>query len=288
MVSIIIPAYNAQDYLVECLDSALNQTYDKIEVIAVNDGSTDRSLDILEKYSNKIKIISKKNGGTASALNLGIKNMSGEWFKWLSADDVLYPNSIKELVDAAKLLPNKKYILYSNYDIIDSHGKIVDRKTEPNYNELDSFSMNVILLDHFVGNGTTSLIHKSIIDEFGMFNETIGYKEDYELWLRYNVLYNCGLHLVPKNLAKYRVHKKQLTKENVAISLSQSNTIRKYILDKLAPEERKKYEKALSEYQKTKPLASRGRHILRDIMLKVLPKSVSGPILKSYMNMKEK
>jgi len=288
VVSIIIPVYNAQEYLEECLNSALNQTYDKIEVIAVNDGSTDRSLDILEKYSNKIKIISKKNGGTASALNLGIKNMNGEWFKWLSADDVLYPNSIKELIDATKLLPNRKYILYSNYDIIDSHGKIVDRKTEPNYNELDSFSMNVILLDHFVGNGTTSLIHKSIIDEFGMFNETIGYKEDYELWLRYSVLYNCGLHLVPKNLAKYRVHKKQLTKGNVTISLSQSNTIRKYILGKLAPEERKKYEKALNEYQKTKPLTSRGRHILRDIMLKVLPKSVSGSILKSYMSIKEK
>lgn len=287
-VSIIIPVYNAQDYLEECLDSALNQTYDKIEVIAVNDGSTDRSLDILERYSNKIKIISKKNGGTASALNLGIKNMTGEWFKWLSADDVLYPNAIKELIDTAKLLPDKKYILYSNYDIIDSHGKIIDRKTEPNYNELDSFSMNVILLDHFIGNGTTSLIHKSIIDEFGMFNETIGYKEDYELWLRYKVFHNCGLHLVPKNLAKYRVHEKQLTKENVTISLSQSNTIRKYILDKLAPEERKKYEKALIEYKKTKPLTSRGRHTFRDIMLKILPKSVSGFILKSYMNMKEK
>lgn len=265
----------------------MNQTYDKIEVIAVNDGSTDNSLDILKKYSDKVKIISKKNGGTASALNLGIKNMSGEWFKWLSADDVLYPNAVKELIDATKLLPNKKYILYSNYDTIDSHGKIINKITEPNYNELDAFSMNVILLDHFVGNGTTSLIHKSIIDEFGMFNEIIGYKEDYELWLRYSILYKCGLHLVPKNLAKYRVHQKQLTKENVTISLSQSNTIRKHILNKLAPEEREKYEKALNEYQKIKPLVSRGRHVLRDMMLKVLPKSFSGAILKSYMSMKK-
>jgi len=288
VVSIIIPVYNAQDYLEECLDSALNQTYDKIEIITVNDGSKDNSLDILKKYSNKIKIISKKNGGTASALNLGIKNMSGEWFKWLSADDVLYPNAVKELIDEAKLLPDKRYILYSNYDIIDAHGKIIDKVTEPNYNELDFFSMNVILLDHFIGNGTTSLIHESIIDEFGMFNETIGYKEDYELWLRYNVLYNCGLHLVPKNLAKYRVHQKQLTKENISISLSQTNAIRKLILEKLSQEERKKYENALKKYQKTKPLTSRGRHILRDIMLAVLPKSVSGSILKSYMNMKEK
>jgi glycosyltransferase involved in cell wall biosynthesis len=288
VVSIIIPVYNAQDYLEECLDSALNQTYDKIEVIAVNDGSTDNSLDILKKYSGKIKIISKKNGGTASALNLGIKNMNGEWFKWLSADDVLYPNAVKELIDAAKLLPNKKYILYSNYDIIDSHGKIIDKITEPNYNELDAFSMNVILLDHFVGNGTTSLIHKSIIDEFGMFNETIGYKEDYELWLRYNMFHNCGLHLVPKNLAKYRVHQKQLTKEKMSISLSQTNNIRKFILTKLPLEERKKYKKAIKKYQKTKSLTSRSRHILRDIMLKILPKSVSGSILKSYMSVKEK
>ena len=288
VVSIIIPVYNAQDYLEECLNSALNQTYDKTEIIAVNDGSTDSSLDILKKYSNRIKIISKKNGGTASALNLGIKNMSGEWFKWLSADDVLYSNAIKELINVAKLLPNKKYILYSNYDIIDSHGKIIDKITEPDYNELDTFSRNVILLDHFVGNGTTSLIHKSIIDEFGMFNETIGYKEDYELWLRYNILHNCSLYLISKNLAKYRVHQKQLTKENISISLSQTNNIQKFILEKLSLEERKKYEKALREYQKTKPLTSRSRHVLRDIMLKVLPKSVSGHILKSYMNMKKK
>lgn len=257
-------------------------------MIAVNDGSTDNSPDILKKYSDKVKTISKKNGGTASALNLGIKNMNGEWFKWLSADDVLYPNAIKELIDATKLLSDKKYILYSNYDTIDSNGKIIDKVTEPNYNELDAFSMNVILLDHFVGNGTTSLIHKSIIDEFGMFNETIGYKEDYELWLRYSILHNCHLHLVPKILAKYRIHQKQLTKENVTISLSQSNVIRKHILNKLAPEEQKKYEKALNEYQKTKPLVSRGRRVLRDMMLKVLPKSVSETILKSYMSMKEK
>jgi len=121
-----------------------------------------------------------------------------------------------------------------------------------------------------------------------MFNETIGYKEDYELWLKYSILYSCGLHLVPKSLAKYRVHQKQLTKEKLSISLSQTTHIQKFILDKLSLEERKKYEKAVKEYQKTKSLTSRSRHIVRDIMLKVLPKSVSGFILKSYMNSKEK
>lgn len=288
IVSIIIPVYNTEKYLEECLESALNQTYNEIEIIAVDDGSTDNSLNILKKYSDKIKIISKENGGTASALNAGIKNMKGEWFKWLSADDILYPNAVLELINAAKLLSNKKYILYTNYDIIDSQGKIIDQMIEPNYNKLDSFSVNVILLDHFIGNGTTSLIHKSIIDEFGMFNETIGYKEDYELWLRYNLLYNCHIHLVPKNLAKYRVHKKQLSSEKASTSLLQNNNIRKFILDKLTPEERDKYEKAVKNYQKTKSLTSRGRHILRDTMFQILPKSISGSIFKSYMNMKDK
>ncbi len=288
IVSIIIPVYNTEKYLEECLESALNQAYNEIEIIAVDDGSTDNSLNILKKYSDKIKIISKENGGTASALNAGIKNMKGEWFKWLSADDILYPNAVLELINAAKLLSNKKYILYTNYDIIDSQGEIIDQMIEPNYNKLDSFNVNVILLDHFIGNGTTSLIHKSIIDEFGMFNETIGYKEDYELWLRYNLLYNCHIHLVPKNLAKYRVHKKQLSSEKASTSLLQNNNIRKFILDKLTPEERDKYEKAVKNYQKTKSLTSRGRHILRDTMFQILPKSISGSIFKSYMNMKDK
>ena len=107
-VSIVIPIYNAEKYLRECIESALNQKYEDIEVIAVNDGSKDNSLKILEEYSDRINIISKKNGGTASALNLGIKNMTGEWFKWLSADDVLYPNAIEELIIEAKKIPDKK------------------------------------------------------------------------------------------------------------------------------------------------------------------------------------
>ncbi len=289
VVSIVIPVYNAQDYLHECIDSALSQTYDKTEIIIVDDGSTDNSPNILKKYENKIKIITKKNGGTASALNLGIKNMTGTWFKWLSADDVLYPNALEEMILESSKMDNKENtIFYSNYDIINSDGIIVEKFTEPNYNQLETFQQGVILLDHYFGNATTSLIHRSAIHKYGAFNETIGYKEDYEFWLRYCVLHKCRLHLIPKTLAKYRIHQKQLTKEKVAISLAQTSKIRKFILEKIPQKERKKYEKAVKEYQKIRPLTSRGRHVLRDIMVRVLPKSVSGYILKSYMDMKEK
>jgi len=88
-VSIIIPVYNTEKYLHECINSALNQTYPEIEIIAVNDGSTDSSLNILKEYDKKIIIVDKKNGGTSSALNAGIRKMTGEWFKWISSDDYL-------------------------------------------------------------------------------------------------------------------------------------------------------------------------------------------------------
>lgn len=288
-VSIIIPVYNAQEFLKECIDSALNQTYDNKEIIAVDDGSTDHSLEILKKYSDIITIITKKNGGTASALNRGINAMTGTWFKWLSADDVLYPNYLEEMIRESSKIQNKENtIFYSNYDIINVDGKIVKEFIEPDYNKLKNFQQHVILLDHYFGNGTTSLIHRSSLERYGPFNETIGYKEDYELWLRYCILHNCRLHLIPKTLAKYRIHEKQLTKEKVAVSLSQTNKIREFILEKIDPEERKKYEIAIKEYQKTKPLVTRSRHVLRDIMFRVLPKSISGSILKSYASMKEK
>lgn len=287
-VSIVIPVYNAEGYLEECIESALNQTYKDIEIIAVNDGSTDSSLKILNQYSDKIKIIIKDNGGTASALNLGIRNMQGEWFKWLSADDVLYPNAIEELILAAKKLGNKKIILYSNYDIINSKGKIIKQFIEPNYGELSSFDFNVILLDRHVGNGTTSLIHKSILDKYGIFDEKIGFEEDYELWLRFCLIHGCRLYLVSKILAKYRIHETQLTQSKIGESLEKAEEIRQVILEKIDPNDQKKYKRALKEIKNKKPLPVKIRHALRDTLYKVLPKLVSVTILQMYLKRKHR
>ena len=289
-VSIVIPVYNAEKYLRECIESALNQTYKNIEVIAVNDGSTDDSLQILNEFSNRISIISKTNGGTASALNTGIRHMKGEWFKWLSADDSLYLNAIEELILEAKKLENKKKcIFYSNYDIINSESKMIKQFIKPNYNELTSFDFNTLLLDSYIGNGTTSLIHKTALDEYGLFDETIGYEEDYELWLRFCLLHNFRLHLIPKILAKIRVHEGQLSARITKKELKEkANNIRKYVLDMLDPVERQKYEIALRQYKKMKkPLLVKCRHALRDVMFKVLPQPVSKKIVDSYLSHKK-
>lgn len=281
-VSIVIPVYNAEKYLRECVESTLSQTYKDIEVIAVNDGSKDNSLKILKSFDEKIKIISKKNGGTATALNTGIREMSGEWFKWVSADDVLYPNAIEELILEAQKLENKNYIFYSNYDIIDSESKVIKQFIEPDYNEMSPFEMNTILLDHYVGNGTTSLIHRSAFDKYGMFDETIGYAEDYELWLRLCLIHGYVLHLVSKVLAKYRVHETQLTQSKIGESLEKAERIRNMVLEKLDPDEQKKYRDAVKELRKNKPFQVKVRHAVRDTMFRLLPKSISENIVKKY------
>ena len=285
-VSIVIPVYNAEKYLDECINSALNQTFQDIEIIAVDDGSTDNSPKILKKYSDKIKIITKTNGGTATALNAGINKATGEWIKWLSADDALYPNAVKELILEAEKLQNKKnVILYSNYDKIDSSGEVIKQFIESNYNDMNSFDFNVILLDHFIGNGTTCLIHKSAFNKYGYFDEKIGFQEDYELWLRFCLQFNCRLHLIPKILAKYRIHEKQLTIVNVDKNLENTEQIRKLVLGRLSQEERQKYEIALFQYEKSS-IKVQFRNFIKHILFETLPWSVSKHLVDVYRSLK--
>ena len=273
----------------ECIDSAINQTHHDIEIIAVDDGSTDRSPDILKKYSNKIKIITKENGGLSSALNAGIKAATGEWVKTLDSDDVLYPNAIEELIAEAKNLQNKKNtILYGNFDFINSEGKIVDHVVEQNYDELDAFDFNVMILDHHVGNGLTVLYHKSAIDEYGMFDEKIDYHEDYELRMRYCILHNCRMQLIPKTLGKYRIHQGQMTKGNIKRTVEQGDKMRKSVLDKLNSVEREKYEIALKQYKKNRPMRVKILHFLRFNIIPILPTYFAIKLVLAYWHMKKR
>ena len=99
-VSIVIPAYNAANYLAEAIDSALAQTYPHIEIIVVNDGSRDEGATaaVAARYGDRIRYVEKENGGSSSALNTGIAHMTGEWFSWLSHDDLYEPDKLEKQV----------------------------------------------------------------------------------------------------------------------------------------------------------------------------------------------
>jgi glycosyltransferase involved in cell wall biosynthesis len=281
-VSVIIPVYNAEKYLEECINSALSQTYRDLEIIAVNDGSTDNSLAKLEKYSGKIKIISKSNGGAASALNVGIRAATGEWIKWLNADDILYPDAIEQLLNEAKKLDDKtNIILYANHDFIDSEGRIIGRKFEPNYNDLNSFDFNVMLLDHFIGNQDTVLMHRTTIDNYGMFDEKLG-QEDYELHLRYCLIHHCRLRLVDKFVAKYRIHETQISRANVR-KPDYANKIRDQVLGNLDVTEQERYRNALIKYRQNRPFKKKMLQTLGKTGLRFLPFSISNRVAITYL-----
>ena len=104
-VSVILPVYNVEKYLVECLESAINQTLDDFEIIAVNDGSTDSSLNILEEYEKKydfIKVITQENKGVSEARNAGLKKAKGEYIYFLDSDDYIELNTIEYCYNLAK------------------------------------------------------------------------------------------------------------------------------------------------------------------------------------------
>lgn len=128
-ISVIIPIYNTEKFLKKCLDSIVNQSLKEIEIIAINDGSTDESLTILQEYKEKnsnLKIINKKNGGLSSARNAGIKLVSGEYIIHIDSDDWIEQNYFKDMYERA-MKDNLDIVvsdIYWDYD----NGKIEYKK----------------------------------------------------------------------------------------------------------------------------------------------------------------
>ena len=204
--SIIIPVYNGEKYILEAVLSALNQTV-TCEVIVVNDGSTDKTHDLLCGVPN-ITYLIKSNGGTASALNIGIRNSNGNWIHWLSADDVLYPNAVEKMLEN---IDNKEKIYYSNYDIIDENSGRIGEFIEPierNFRTREERFKE--LMGNYYGNGSSTMIHKSVFEKIGYFDESIQHSEDYEFMLR-AISKGIDLKLIPIKTLKYRYHSEQMT-----------------------------------------------------------------------------
>ena len=113
LVSIIVPCYNVEDYISDCLDSAISQTYRPIEIIAIDNNSIDNTFSILKEYEvnypRLIKVIREKKQGASATRNKGLSVASGKWIQFLDADDIIYPNKIKSQIELVK--DNKQIIV---------------------------------------------------------------------------------------------------------------------------------------------------------------------------------
>lgn len=150
LVSFLVPYYNSEEYLPRFLDSLLSQTYDKIQVILVNDGSKDNSRDVVEAYKGKLKkkfedliLLDQDNMGQAAAINLGLKRVEGEYLSWADSDDELYPDNIKKKVEFLADNPEYGYVIcgaeriYSNSKNKNSNLSIPQHRRKINmFNEI--------------------------------------------------------------------------------------------------------------------------------------------------------
>lgn len=216
MVSIIIPVYNGKDYMREAIDSALNQTYDNIEVIVINDGSDDDGATrrVAMEYGNRIRYFEKNNGGVSSALNYGINVMKGTCFSWLSHDDVYLPDKIESEVKALRAYPESDVIVYCRCSTINEKSKIISDKSKSNIlqtNQLiESKDVLKYLLKYGSLNGCGLLIHKSVFEKCGLFDENLRYAQDALMWYKIFAK-GYSLYVVPNQAVKSRVHKQQQT-----------------------------------------------------------------------------
>lgn len=205
-VSIVIPVYNGSNYLKEAIDSALSQTYSNIEVIVVNDGSKDggETEKIALSYGKRIRYLKKENGGTASALNTGINNMTGDYFSWLSHDDVYYPDKVEMEMEEIRRSRNQTNIVQCEYDFYDEASKTYTPTDFYKYYSIEQLTNSVFTLLQLQIHACGALIHKSHFERVGMFKENLRCTQDIELWFR--LLYGQKSLWVPKRLFMVRVH----------------------------------------------------------------------------------
>ena len=184
LVSIVIPVYNGAEYMREAIDSALAQTYKNIEVIVVNDGSKDNTDEIARSYGEKIRYFKKENGGVSTALNLGIQNMQGEYFSWLSHDDVYLPEKIERQIDILGKIDDKTTVIYGGWKTIDNESNVTCEYALDTIYDDRSINNGIFVLANRLVSGCSVLISKKILSKFNGFDENLRTTQDYDLWFK--------------------------------------------------------------------------------------------------------
>ncbi len=184
MFSVVIPLYNKEKSVKNTIESVLNQTFQDFEVIVVNDGSTDNSLEVVKSFNDeRIRIINQKNSGVSSARNRGIKEAKYEWIAFLDADDLWENNHLQVVDEMIKSYPNETVFCTS----------FVTCKNNMHHQKNNSI---IIVEDYFkeVLNGyvicsSVAVIHQSVFKNIGHFNEILSRGEDLDMWARIGKYY---------------------------------------------------------------------------------------------------
>ncbi len=212
LVSVIIPVHNREEYIGEAVESVLNQSYKNIELIIVDDGSTDNTGNIVKEYMEKddrVRYIYQENQGSGAARNTGIKEAKGEYVAFLDSDDKYFPFAIEKMVYLFKQKPESVKLIYGDFitEIEGSDEKIYREIAEPR-------EKPILFQQFLIGNPvlpTISIARRDVFDDIGLFDTKFKIAEDYDLWVRLILKYDIGKLNLPVSV--YRTHKEQITKD---------------------------------------------------------------------------
>jgi len=210
-VSVVIPCYNGQRFIKESIESVISQTYRELEIIVVDDGSTDQTAKIVVSIGDsRIKCLYTENKGVSSARNYGIKNSSGEFIALLDYDDLWLPGKIEEQVREIERSPDIA-LVYSLFYVIDSLGKTIVQSSMVNSKDILE---DLLVIGNVIGPPSGTLIRNKIFNDIGGFDPKISTAADWDLWIR--IAFGYRVVLLPEYLFKYRVHGNNMHR-NIAV-----------------------------------------------------------------------
>ncbi|MGH8547797.1 MAG: glycosyltransferase [Methylococcales bacterium] len=196
LVSVIIPSYNSEAYIAETIDSVLMQDYPAIELLIVDDGSTDRTLEVIQSYGQLLRLISQENRGVSAARNRGIQEAKGQFICLLDHDDYWYSDKISRQIGVFEAHPETA-IVYSNHTLwhADSAGIFPDPDSfnrisvnDDIDHDFSGWIYHLLLLDCWVLTGT-AMIRSEVFRKCGVFDESLPFSEDWDLWIRISRAY---------------------------------------------------------------------------------------------------
>ena len=209
LVSVIIPAYNAERYIAEAIDSVLGQTYSSREIIVVDDGSTDRTAEIVAGYAQTVRLIQQQNRGPAAARNTGIREAHGEFVSFLDADDIWTRENLE--LQIAFLRRHPDHVLSYGWVRFFSDRPAGDLfETVPCPDKRPTGDVWANLIRDTIWATCAAVLRTSALSQVGVFDEALPIGEDYDLWLRLAAHGKCGY--VPYMVAGVRLHPESTTK----------------------------------------------------------------------------
>jgi glycosyltransferase involved in cell wall biosynthesis len=202
LVSIVLPVYNQGQYVDEAIQSLLAQIYRNIEIIALDDGSTDATPQVLAKYTDYLHWESHPNMGQSRTLNKGWQMAKGELLSYLSGDDTLLPEAIATSVDYLTRNP-KAVLTYCDFNLIDPHSRPIRQVTTPDFN------FQRMITDVICAPGPGPVFRRSAFEKAGLWDVQYRQMPDYDYWLRLGL--EGEFARIPRVLANFRVHESSQT-----------------------------------------------------------------------------